>query len=57
MNILLLKKQGGSYLKWDVAKEKVRRDDRNRVTLSRKWVIESGEYRSKKIEITPIERR
>jgi hypothetical protein len=36
MNILLLKKQGGSYLKWDVAKEKVRRDDRNRVTLSRK---------------------
>lgn len=57
MNILLLKKQEGSYLKWDVAKEKVKGDDRNRVTLSRKSVIESGEYRSKKIEITSIERR
>ena len=37
--------------------ENLGRNGRTRASLSRKWVLESGECHSKKVERTPIEGR
>ena len=53
--ILLLRKQKGDHLKWDVNQRRNPRDDRVRTTSSRKRVSESGECCPKKVERTPLE--